>query len=173
MTPWTLPTDVVQYAEFGAENYDISWDTINNFQEITAVDQQYIKTNKDLLHIARSPKLDITMKTWYLRCTGFNFINLPDIITGIELRLIGNRRGRITDETVQLCLEEEAIGKNQANLDLSPKKLYGSDNDLWETQLTILNLQDPTFGALIRFQSHPRWPHKDSAFLDAVELRIH
>jgi hypothetical protein len=173
MTPWTLPTTVVQYAESGAENYDISWDSDTDFREIKTADQTYIRTVKDLLHIARSPKLDVTMKTWYLQCTGFNFVNLPDTVTGIELQLTGNRRGRITDETIQLCLQDQGIGKNQGNFDLSPKKIYGSMTDLWETQLTKIDIQNPTFGVLIRLQSHPHWPHKDSAFLSSVELRIY
>jgi hypothetical protein len=173
MTPWILPTTVVQYAESGAENYDISWDSDTDFREIKTADQTYIRTINDLIHIARSPKLDITMKTWYLRCTGFNFVNLPDLIAGIEMRLVGNRRGRITDETIQLCLQGSGIGKNQGNMDLSPQKIYGGETDLWETQLTAMDLRDPTFGVLIRLQSHPHWPHKDSAFLSSVELRIH
>ena len=172
-TPWTLSTSVVQYAEPGAEDIHIPWDNTNNFQGIKILDQTYIKTTKDLLHISRSPKIDITMKTWYLRATGFNFTNLPETISGIEVRLSGNRRGRITDDTVQLCLAEELIGDNRATLDLSPQKIYGTDTDLWNTQLTLSNIQDPTFGVVIRFQSHPRWPHKDSAFLDSVELRIY
>lgn len=173
MTPWTLPTTVVQYAEPGAEDYDISWDSDTDFREIKIADQTYIRTVKDLLHISRSPKLDVTMKTWYLRCTGFNFLNTPDAISGIQLRLIGNRRGRITDDTIQLCLQEQGVGKNQANFDLSPAKIYGNKTDLWETQLTNVDIQDPTFGVLIRLQSHPHWPHKDSAFLSSVELRIY
>jgi hypothetical protein len=58
-------------------------------------------------------------------------------------------------------------------MDLSPVKVYGGEGDLWATQLTVNDIQDPTFGVLLRFQSHPHWPHKDSAMLDAVELQIY
>jgi hypothetical protein len=173
MTPWTLPTTVVQYAESGAENYDIPWVSDTFFQEVMAVNQSFVRTSKDLLHIARSPKIDITMKTWYLQCTGFDFVDLPTTPTGIELRVNGNRRGRVTDETIRLFLQGSAIGKNQGNMDLSPQKIYGGETDLWETQTTSVDLRDPTFGVLIRFQSHPHWPHKDPALLSSVELRIH
>ena len=172
-TSWTFPTSVIQYVEAGAEEHHISWDDTNNFQGIKASDNRVIKTTKDLLHISRSPKLDITTKTWYLQVTGFNFSNLPEDISGIEVRIAGQRRGRITDETIKLCLDNQEIGENRASLDLSPIKIYGNDTDLWNTQLTVADLQNPTFGVVIRFQSHPHWPHKDSAFLDSVEVRIY
>ena len=172
-TLWTLPTTVVQYAETGAEEYHVSWDDFDDFQGIKTLDQHFIKTTQDLLHISRSPKLDITMKTWYLRITGFNFTNLPETLSGIAVRVTGNRRGRITDDTVQLCLQGKGIGENLANLDLNPKKVYGNDTDLWNTQLTIDDNQDPSFGVLVRLQSHRHYPHKDSAFLDSVELQIY
>ena len=113
------------------------------------------------------------MKTWYLRITGFDFVNLPETLSGIAVRVTGNRRGRITDDTVQLCFQNESIGENRANLDLNPKKIYGNDSDLWNTQLTIAEIQDPSFGVLIRLQSHKHYPHKDSAFLDSVEVQIY
>jgi hypothetical protein len=172
-TPWTLPTTVVQYAEPGTELYDISWDDSSDFQGLKTLDDTYIKTTRDLLHISRSPKIDVTMKTWYLRITGFAFTNLPETLSGIAVRVTGNRRGRITDDTVQLCLQSEGLGENRANLDLSPQKIYGNDTDLWNTQLTIADIMDPTFGVLVRLQSHPHYPHKDSAFLDCVEVQIY
>lgn len=172
-TPWTLPTTVIQYAEAGAEEHHVSWDDVDDFHRIKTANQSYIKTTRDLLHIARSPKIDVTMKTYYLRITGFEFKNLPDILNGIAVRVTGNRRGRITDDTIQLCLDDQAIGDNRANLDLNPKKVYGNDTDLWNTDLTIADIQDPSFGVLVRLQSHRHYPHKDSAFLDSVELQIY
>jgi len=164
-TAWTSPTIITQYAEPGTELHHILWSNVN--------EQLPIKTSKDLLHIARSPKLDVTMKTYYLALSGFNFTGLPEIILGIELKLTGNRRGRITDETVQLMLNNEPIGKNRASLGLSPQKIYGSETDLWETEITPSDIQNNIFGVLIRFQSHPHWPHKDTMVVDDVEVRIH
>ena len=144
-TSWTLPTSVFQYVEPGAEEHHISWDDFDDFQGIKTLDQHFIKTTRDLLHISRSPKLDITMKTWYLRITGFNFTNLPETLSGIAVRISGNRRGRITDDTVQLCFQENSIGENRADLDLSPKKVYGNDSDLWNTQpVSYTHLTLPT-----------------------------
>jgi hypothetical protein len=172
-TPWTLPTSIIQYAELGAEEHHIPWDSTNDFQELYSTDQQWLKTTRDLLHIARSPKIDITTKTYYLRLTGFNFTNLPVTLSGIAVRVSGNRRGRITDDTVQLCLQDAGMGENRANLDLNPKKVYGNDTDLWDTQLSIDNIQDPSFGVIVRLQSHKHYPHKDSAYLDSVEVQIY
>jgi hypothetical protein len=113
------------------------------------------------------------MKTWYLQFTGFNFTNLPAHITGIETKIVAQRHGRITDETVQLCNKGVPIGINKGDFDLSPQKIYGGETELWGTGLTADSINDPTFGVLLRFQSHPHWPHKDTAFLYSVEVRIH
>jgi hypothetical protein len=163
-TSWTSPTSITQYAEPGADSVHISWSSPLRFP---------IKTSQDLRHIARSPKLDETNQTWYLLFTNCNFTNIPDMITGISLRVSANRRGRITDETVQLFLGGNPVGKNYASMDLSPQKIYGGEGDLWDAGLTPADLQDPSFGVLLRFQSHPHWPHKDSAMLDSVELQIY
>jgi hypothetical protein len=114
------------------------------------------------------------MKTYYLELTGYNFQNLPDVITGIEARLTADRRGRITDEQTFLCLDGAMIGNNKADLSLAPKKTYGGETDLWGTEnLSTADLQNSSFGITIRFQSHPHWPHKDGASVDSVELRIY
>lgn len=173
MTQWTLPSFVHQYEEEGAEGTHVAWDDSTNFRGILHRGTGFIKTSRDLSHLSRSPKVDITMKTWYLLATGFYFYDLPPFLSGIELKLSSNRRGRITDDTVQLWLSGELIGENRATLDLSPQKIYGGETDIWGTELTIDNLQDPSFGILVRFQSHPHWPHKDSAFLDGLELKIY
>lgn len=170
---WALPTQVYQYSEQGAEDSHVSWQDVNDFYSLKNKDGRSVKTSRELLHIARDPKRDITEKTYYMRITGFNFLNLPNTVSGIELRLTMNRFGRITDESVHLCLNEELIGKNQATLDVNPIKIYGSETSLWDTNLTKENLLDPTFGVVLRFQSHPNWPHRNSAMIDSVEIRVH
>ena len=78
------------------------------------------------------------------------------------------------DETIQLCLEDDLIGENRADLNLDPIKVYGGNTDLWSTEnLSMSNIQDPTFGVVVRLQSHPSFPHRDGAYINAVELRIH
>lgn len=170
-TSWTLPTNVIQYAENGAESAHISWNYIDNIKDL---DNRSAHSNGTLSHIPRSPKIDIRNKTYYIRATGFNFQNIPDTVAGIEVRLNARRYGRATDDTIALCLNEAAIGDNHATLPISPIKIYGSSSDLWgSTNLTLSNIQDPSFGIIFRFQAHPNWPHRDPVLVDSVEMRIH
>lgn len=172
-TPWTLPTQFTQYAEPGAESHDVEWNDARGFDTLRFLDGSLLVTRQPLRHIARSPKFDITQKTYFLRCTGYLFSNLPEVITGITARLTMNRRGRITDHTIQLCKGPILIGKNQASTTLEPVKTYGNDQDLWDiADITRSVLMDTDFGITLRFQSHPHWPHRDAAAIDAVELKI-
>ena len=72
-----------------------------------------------------------------------------------------------------MCSNDESVGKNYADLDLSPIKVYGGAADMWDSSLTIADIINPLFGIIIRLKSHPQWPHKDTAFLQAMEIRIH
>jgi hypothetical protein len=173
ITNWTLPTNVIQYAEEGGEEAHILWMETDNFHGLKDLDGKSVRTTRDLVHIARDPRHDILQKTYYLKLTGFNFANLPDTLSGIEMRLSINRYGRITDDTIQLCSANGLIGENQASLNLDTKKIYGSDSSIWNSNLDMTQIQDPLFGVVIRFQSHPSWPHRSSPLIDAVELRIY
>ena len=170
---WALPTNIIQYAEDGAEDAHISWTETDSFSGLKSADGRSIKTSGELVHIAREPRHDITQKTYFLKITGFNFINLPDTVSGIEMKLSMNRFGRITDDTVQLCVNDQLIGENQATLDLNPIKIYGDQTSMWDTNLSISDVQNPSFGVTLRFKSHPRWPHKSSAMIDVVQVRVY
>lgn len=170
---WALPTVIEQYSEPNAELVHISWQDVDNFSSLKSSNGKFIKTSKELIHIARDPRHDIIEKTYFLKCTGFNFINLPENPSGIEVRLSSNRYGRITDETIQLCLNGNTIGHNQASLTLEPTKIYGNNTNMWNTSLTSTDFQNNLFGAILRFQSHPNWPHKCSMLIDAIEIRVH
>jgi hypothetical protein len=170
---WTLPTAVTQYAETDAENIHVSWLTDSDFYSIKNRDGKFVKTSRDLLHIAKQPKHDLVEKTYYLKATGFNFNIVPETLFGIEMRLTMNRNGRITDDTIQLCLDGELIGDNQASLALNPTTIYGGESSIWESNVTTQNIQNFNFGVIIRFKSHPNWPHKCGALIDAIELRVH
>jgi hypothetical protein len=170
-TQWTTPTLVEQYAE---DDSHIQWVNVDNFQPLLTVNSGGVVSATPLYHIARSPKYDIKNKTYYIRATGFNFINLPTILSGIAVRLTMNRGGRITDETIQLCLENQAIGTNKADLPLEPITIYGGDSDMWKVDsIDISTVQDASFGVTLRFQSHPHWPHKTTPIINAIEIQIH
>ena len=172
-TNWTLPQSITQYAESGGEDIHVPWLDTDGFYSLKNLDGKSIRTVRDLIHIAREPRHDIKEKTYFLKITRFNFIGLPNTLSGIELKLSMNRVGRITDETVQLWLNDELIGENHASSILDPIKIYGSETDIWKTNLTMTDIKNSSFGVVLRFQSHPNWPHKNSPLIDAVQLRIH
>lgn len=111
-TSWTYSNKIHQYSEEGAETVHIQWSN-TDVNRVSSTDNNYITTNGNLYHIARSPKHDILSKTYYIVFTDFKFQNVPNNILGIELRLISNRRGRITDDTISLY-KSNIIGDNKA-----------------------------------------------------------
>lgn len=162
-TNWTIPTTIIQYPE---DESHIPW-----HEDLT---KRPIVANGSLLHIARQPRNDITMKTYFLRVTGFNFTNLPETISGVAVKLSTNRGGRVTDETIQLTFNEELVGENRAGLILDPTQVYGSETDTWDVEnLTPEMIADPTFGITLRFRSHPHWPHKSTPMITALEMQIY
>jgi len=170
-TNWALPTSIIQYAETDAEDAHVSW--VDNFSALIHKTGRSVKTSRDLLHIAKQPKHDLVEKTYFIKASGFNFINLPDTVSGIEMKLSMKRHGRISDDTIQLFSDGDLIGDNQASMGLNPITIYGGETEMWNTSLLISKITNPAFGVVIRFRSHPNWPHKTGAMLDAVELRIH
>lgn len=173
-TLWTTPTLISQYPEKGGESVHIQWAEIDNFSALTSGDNRAVETVKDLLHIARAPKQDIQLKTYYIKASGFNFENLPSTISGIELRLTTSRHSRITDDTVQLWSNDKLIGDNQATAAINPVKLYGGPTELWDIKRFKPELiTSADFGVVIRLQAHPHWPHRDPAAISAIELRIY
>lgn len=171
-TPWALPSRIFQFVEPGAESIHVPWQ--NNLTVPEGKNGRSVGTTKLLEHIARSPKHDIRGKTFYLRAIGFNFLNLPDEILGIELKLTARRQGRVVDDTVQLCLNDEPISNNYAKPTTDPEYVYGGVSDLWDIEnVSPTVFLNGNFGVLLRFQAHPQWPHSSSLFVDSIELRIH
>lgn len=173
-TNWVNPNHIIQFSEPGAELAHISWDDSYNFSQIVTKDKNSLSTKGSLQHIARSPKHDLTNKTYFLRATNFYFTNLPNTIAGIEVRINVQRYGRATDDTIQLCLNDKDIGENQASLTILPEKIYGGLTNLWGLlTLSKENIEDPSFGVTVRYKAHPDWPHSSSVLIDSIEMRIH
>lgn len=171
-TSWFYPNSVTQDYEVIEH---ISWNDVNNFSSLKHPDGNFCTLSAPLLHIANSYTNDIKMKTWFLYLTQFNIPSavIPSPVNGIEVEINMNRGGRITDETIQLLYNGNFVGENQANFDLSPKKLYGGSLDLWGISPTNSILTNSTFGVGVRFQSHPSWPHNEYPRIDYIRLRIH
>jgi hypothetical protein len=170
---WFTPSFVEQYAESGADNIHVPWFNVNNFSGLRNLDLESIRTTKDLVHIARDPRHDIVQKTYYLKVSQFNIPEFSGILEGIEVKVIMNRGGRITDDTVQLCVNNQAVGDNLANLDLGVEKIYGDGTALWNSPIDITAITESTFGIILRYQSHPHWPHKTTPLIDVVAVRVH
>ena len=94
-TPWFYSNTITQYGEVPSH---ISWDNEDSgFAALKSNNNESIMTTKELLHIANPTTNDIKMKTYYLNLVNFNMINLPLVISGIEVEVEMNRGGRITD----------------------------------------------------------------------------
>lgn len=170
-TVWTRPNTINQFAEFEGEEAHVSW---NNLDHLINPGKNTTQTQKSLFHIARSPKHDIKDQTFYITASNFKFKNLPNSISGIGVRLHCSRFGRVTDDTIQLYLNNQFIGENKATLEIKDEQLYGGTSDLWgTTNLSLVDLQDPSFGITLRFKAHPKWPHKSSVIIYAVEMQIY
>lgn len=174
ITDWYNPQTISQYAEQGGENLHITWDDSTNFASLKVANGTSVGTTTDLVHISRSPKPDITNKTYYLKCTNFKFSNLSTTISGIECKITSRPSGRVTDDTVNLIYNDQLIGENQATLDINPIKLYGGPDSLWGlSSVESATIMDQSFGILLRYKSHPSWPHSDPMDLISVQLRIY
>jgi hypothetical protein len=141
---------------------------------------------KDLIHIANSggpgPMMtDIRNKTTMLTFTGFNITDVPDTITGIEVKLDIQRNGRIADEFVGLCYGEGLVSRTKVDYsqDLEGhlihfnKNVYGGETDMWEAEITPADLQDSNFGVMLRLQSHPFTPHRCGCRIYGIALRYY
>jgi hypothetical protein len=164
-TKWTYPNTVTQYAE---SNTHVPWLNVgDDFEQMNLV-----RSKKDLLHIANSLMNDYTMKTYYLVVKEFDFFDLPEIISGIEVYVNIRRTGRITDDTVQLYLNQP-LGQNLATYQIDDIKTYGNETALWGVEnLTPIMLDDPEFGIILRYQSHPTMPHQTAPYMEHVQIRV-
>lgn len=129
-------------------------------------------------------------QTSELWCTGLGLPEISGTITGVELALDIRRAARIEDLVIQLTLDGELIGDNLASqinpvqadmytAENTPRQIpfndyhvYGSADNMWGTELSNVDVSNPTFGVVISFQSNLIVPHKDIAYLDQVALRI-
>lgn len=169
-TNWAFARTIIQEAEVSQH---ARWrGEENGFSGIKSDLYGAINTETDLYHIANPTVNDRRTKTYYLYLTNFGLINIPDLISGVEVVVAMNRKGRITDETIQLRYNNEFIGHNRADLNLDQTKVFGNETDTWNSTLTNEIVSDASFGVGLRFQSHLNWPHKDSPVINYVKLRV-
>ena len=159
---------------------EVSWKTNSNFDTNFLLGFRW-STVRSLLHRSNPATGDLRDRTWQLHCTNFNMTDLPNTITGIQLDLMSQRNGRIVDETIQLVHQGEPIGNNnfmyildsEGHFYLNNQTSYGGPTDLWGAELTKDMLEDPSFGVILKFQSHPYYPHSCGMFLDSVSITVY
>lgn len=169
-TNWAFAGTIIQEAEILQHAKWRGEDT--GFSGIKSDLYGAINTETDLYYIANPTVNNRRTKTYYLHLTNFALTNVPDIISGVEVLIAMNRRGRITDDTIQLRFDDEFIGDNLADFKLDQTKIFGNETDTWNCDLTKEMVSDASFGVGLRFQSHPNWPHKDSPLINYVKLRV-
>lgn len=174
-TAWTYPTVASQFYEFTTH---VPWTNnttkfVDTELDLTLPEYEisYLRTEKDLMHIPNTAVNDLKMKSWYLKLTGFKFRHLPESITGIEAKVNVKRVGRIMDDTIQLY-SLTPLGDNKANNDLTNDKIYGSETDLWGLDPITPDFFDDNFGIIVRYQSHPTIPHKETPTMTHVQVRV-
>lgn len=172
------PSNVEQVSE--APDQEIGWHQSPTTNLGYLLDSRWT-TVSSLSHLANPACGDLRNKTWALKCTGFQMTALPDVITGLQLDINGQRNGRIVDEIIQLTYLGNPIGSNnfeyvtdsEGHLKITNETQYGGSTDLWGTELTPTMLQDPSFGVILKFQSHPYYPHRCGITVDSVWLTVY
>ena len=138
-------------------------------------------TVKPLIHLSNPACGDIGSQTYSLICTNLNATDLLDEISGISLRVSGQRNGRVVDKQIQLTYMGDLIGENKVDYETDSEghilllndTTYGGENDLWGATLTKEMIQDPSFGVILKFQNHPFYPHSCGMLLEAVSITVY
>jgi hypothetical protein len=175
---WYTPTIITQ--DFTDSPPYIQWHGDNGGLDFP------MTTTKDLIHIANSggpgPAMtDIRNKTTLLTFTGFNIEAVFESITGIEVKLDIQRNGRIADDFIGLCYSDGEITRTRVDYSQDSeghlihfnKNLYGGENDMWDAEITPVDMLNPNFGVMLRLQSHPFVPHRCGCRIYGLALRYY
>jgi hypothetical protein len=137
------------------------------------------RTVQDLKHRSNPATGDIVDSTWSLYLTDFGIQETN--ILGLKFHLVAQRNGRIVDQTIQLCYQNQLIGVNkvdyttdtEGHLPLSNDTAYGGPEDVWGVSDLGSKITDPSFGIVIKFQSHPYYPHSCGLRIDQMSLTVY
>lgn len=140
-----------------------------------------VRTETELRHISNPACGDLRNRTQSLAFLDFGMTGLPETISGIELRIEAQRNGRIADDQIQLFYQGDVIGVNNfyyetdidGRLPIYNNATYGGPLDLWGATITPEMLRDPDFGVLLKFQSHPYYPHSSGMQINLVSLTVY
>ena len=147
-TSWAYPLTVTQTAEFS--DTDIEFYSSNgNLNVLSPDSSDHLRTLKNVLHLSNATAGDIRQQTYYLNCTGFDFDQIPNSITGIAVQL-NVTRGRVLEKDVQLIYQGNVIGNSlvyyhqdiENHIAVIPNPIYGGDSELWGATITPAMLAD-------------------------------
>lgn len=178
-TNFIIPQSIIQVPD--SDFPSISWKNLENVSSATF----YAESTQPLYCISGLWQERFRTKTNQLISTNFNIPLMGSSISGIEVQTHILRKARIEDLLIQLTLNGSLIGENKADMTSSKEAyyenktvvgdyhIYGSETDLWNTELTINDIQNPTFGVSIAYQSNEMIPHRDLVFLNQLALRVY
>ena len=106
----------------------------------------------------------------YTLSTAFDFSPVTTTVDGIEVKVLSNKDARIVDSIVQLAQNGSVIGSNQATADAGEIHTYGSNISVWDASLVYGDLS--TLQVAVKYTSDDI-PHKDTAYVYSVQLKIH
>ena len=106
----------------------------------------------------------------YTLSTAFDFSPVTTTVDGIEVKILADKQSRIKDIIVQIAQLGSVIGTNQATSDAGNDYTYGSNISVWDTSLVHGDLS--TLQVAVKYTSGDI-PHKDTAYVYSVQLKIH
>jgi len=150
----------------------IAWSNILGSVGRDPASLQYAVTIKELHTIPGLWQERFASKSNQLWFTNFSFNPVGSTLYGIEVQFNSIRGGRVQDYIVQLILNGELVGDNIADPATDNLKTYGSPTNLWNSNISLTDISNSTFGVAISLRSNVLTPHKDLGYLDQVRMRI-
>ena len=178
-TNFIIPQSIIQVPD--SDFPSISWKNLENVSSATF----YAESTQPLYCISGLWQERFRTKTNKLIATNFNIPVMGSNVTGIEVQTHILRKARIEDYIIQLTLNGELIGQNKADMTSAKEayyenkqqatdfQIYGSPTDLWNTNLTLSDVQNVTFGVAIAYQSNEMIPHRDLVLFNQLAIRIY
>ena len=153
-------------------------ENINNNGGVSFIGLDYVKIQNDRHAHATLPPIKHTK---WIRCSGFNF-NLPDnsIIEGIEVQ-IDDFDGIFNDilaQDIYLVLNGVKIGIDKESgtpigtADTDTYRVYGNPTDMWNTELTQIDIESSTFGVQIFYYNPSTFVSWD-VNIDNIQIKVY
>lgn len=153
-------------------------DNIYNNGGILFYQLSMVKTQND--NYAWCTILPLTNTRW-IRCTAFDF-SLPDnsIIEGIEVQIddFDGFFNTILAQDIYLVLNgikigiDKESGRSIGTSDTNTYRVYGSPTDMWNTELTQIDIESSTFGVQI-FYYNPSTFISFDVYVDNIQIKVY